>query len=273
MKWLTDVLGLVNARFLSGVQPGDVALIPEGMRAHSLERYAERPLRRRSLVLLRDAKDFLAHLESHDCPNNDALVFLSTDGLGATAVLNFGFCTPSWQDDVVVLDPLPTPLAADLLALTKGGATGVVTQKHLLDFIDEWGGALSFTRDGKQVPQPEARDAWAKMTAQKLHEARADRSQAFERELSATERLSLGSGLPTAFSFTAPIFHGFNARPVAVRLRAAEAGGLAVDLRIDGWSQVLDDMRVELRDAVAALELPVRLGRLATSTSDMVARQ
>ena len=274
IDWFSESLALFQARVVGGAL---VASKAHQVRAQ--EWFKNNPERMRCDATLNNPQDFAQYLATYAEFDTAPAVFVEAGGFPeAQAVMNFGDTeTAMWQDHQVLFAARPAPLLDALLDLIGGELPGgTVSQRALLDFIDDWKGTLRFECNGKPVPFVEARARWADMTVSRLNESRSNRTEAFDRELSATERLSLGLDLPHVIRFDAALFNGFAPREVQVSLRAASASAaLAVELRIVGWDVHLEAMRDELRSLLTAKDNDVHIftGRLTASCREKARKE
>jgi hypothetical protein len=79
--------------------------------------------------------------------------------------------------------------------------------------------------------------------------ARSNRTETFDRELSAAERLSVGTDFPDRLSLHCAPYPGFVAQPINCSLRADDADGAAmIVLRFDGDGALQESLSDELLD-------------------------
>lgn len=251
MNFLAAFLG---PRFLTDAEQADVAVVPNNMTMYRLEALKPAPDRFRGELLTHDIGAFLFYVEEH--ATLETCIFFD-EPASATAILNFGSAdSPTWQDHTATLTCRPTPLYAALIQIV-----GEINQKTLLDFLDDWGLALQFQRKGNSVPLATARQQFADLTLEKIRRSRSNRSENFERELSAAEKLSIGGDLPDSLTVSCAPYEGLQARVIRVAISAAEVGNApGLELRRVGAKQELEAITAELIAKLKSSNLPVIRG-------------
>ena len=120
----------------------------------------------------------------------------------------------------------------------------------LVDFIDDWGIALSFTSGINDVKLEAARAQFADCTVETVRSLRTKRED-FAREKTGFEKLSVQAGLPNRLTLYCEVWRGLPARSVSARIQAAEAGGAAaIKLTLIGWPDLHQKLLEEFEEAI-----------------------
>lgn len=255
MKDLINLLGTLFApKFLTDAEAANLAVVPNNTTLCRIEALKPAPERFRGELLTHDIDAFLFYVSQHQMP--ETCIFFD-EPASATAILNFGsHADPAWQDHLATLTCRSTPLYAALLQMG-----GEITQKTLLDFIDDWGPALQFQRKGNSVPLLTARQQFADLTLEKIRKSRSNRADNFERELSAAERLSIGGDLPDSLTINCAPYVGLTARTIRTTISAAEIGSApGLELRRIAAKQQQEEITEEVLQRIETSGVPVIRG-------------
>ena len=123
-------------------------VVPEGLRAESVERFSDTPARFRGTFKTRRISDFVGYIKSHHSEKAPQVgIFIDPENTEAHALFDLGrHAAPGWADHVAHLAPKATPAYAALLShAAQGGGTGkAFTQEQFQDFISDWKDELQF---------------------------------------------------------------------------------------------------------------------------------
>lgn len=233
---------------------GDAVALPENFRLHDLEKLA--PLRRRARGRMSTASldDFAAYVLAH--AEAGASVFVDSDAMTATAVLNLGTPTaPGHADNEAVLKPTRTAAYEALLGITNRSA---LPQRGVAEFFEDWLtlGTLQFAADDDAEIQPAV--AIAAVRSITIEGAR--RVESIERSLgterSAFESVQASSGpraFPTRVRFSCIPYVGLDERAFDVRVGVlTSADKPMLSLHIVHLEQHAQEMADELTARVRA---------------------
>jgi uncharacterized protein YfdQ (DUF2303 family) len=224
-------------------------LVPSNMRVESLERFAEAPTRHRGTYHADHLEDYCAYLAANANLGTFPHCFISvgtepSDATSAVTIFDYGFTEmPQWREHNAILRTCATDAARSLFELIDRP----LTQKVLLDFIDDYAPNCAFFRQGDQrIATDIARTEFANMTIDSVRTLNSKRDD-FQRERSALEKLSMGNGLPNRLVFSCAPWRGFSCHDLRVRLSAAEvSSGIAITASLVGFDEIKADLVAEL---------------------------
>lgn len=216
-----------RARVLNTDTPAIVLRDADGLEhVESLERFASTRSRFRGTYSTSSINDFMRAVVSRG--TGGAQGFIDVDRMTARVFFNLGIALgeiqPGHADDIAELHLKPTPA----FAAFKVAASGVFTQKPLVEWLEDWADQL--TADfGGAVHSADAADPRAikaaiaalrrvkiKATSESTH---TDKNYGHARSALEDVEASAEGALPQGFRFTCVPYEGFDSHTFAVRLR------------------------------------------------------
>lgn len=235
-------------------------ILPKEMTLADLEPYLSKPYRHRGTYTTAWPAEFLAYAADNASPEHDPHCFVDDSSAPPRAVIIFDFGnhdTPMWREHRAVLQ-----IGESEAFRALGSMLGRnLTQDDLTTFIDDWAAGCNFERpDGTIVAPAVARTEFADLTVEQVKSLRSKQAD-FNRERSAVERMSMGSGLPNRLHFTCEPWQGLSPARLTVRISAADsAGALALRLNLIGWPGVRRALIDELVDTLSGAAVTIRRG-------------
>lgn len=233
----------------SGANTMGAAALPNHFTVHDLEKHMPTRRRARGLMVTDVLESFATYTLEH--AEDGATVFVNTDDMSATAVLNMGTPeAPLHADNKANLISRQTAAYKALRAIANG--TGQ-KQATVAEFLEDWAGYVKcFSADGELSP-PKAIAAIRKVTIETLRKLESEEQQ-LSASMSAFESVQASSkeALPTTLYFTCEPYKGFAERTFVLRLAVLTTGDKpAIGLRIVKQEEHDEEMAQELADRVA----------------------
>lgn len=263
-RTFTDI-GELRAALLAGTPVSEgiedaipAVLLPSNMVVADLEHLLPAPTRVRRSYNTNSLDDFLTYCAEaaglDDYGTSNPHIFYTLDEPPtARAILDFGSAShPAWSQHNAHWTPRQTPAFTALRNLFNK----TLDQDTLTNYIDDWSDYLSFeTADGAPIKLAAARGAFTDLNADAIKTMRSKVGD-FNRERSALERVSMAPTVPARIILTCSPWDGFSAHALRVRV-AADGSNLALRLSLIGWPTVQDDLCIELRERLEAIEAPI----------------
>lgn len=236
-----------------------VVALPAGSQLHDLERFMTAPYRQRHTFGTERIADFCAYV-SDEIGLTRSAVFVSPDGQGAEAVIDYGSSErPDWGTHRARLEMKPTPAWAAIQSITARG----LTQRDLTDWIEDWSSIIEPQHDGAALDIPKAiaaiRRVEIKATAAHDHEEADFRAKSSR--MAEIEAKSKAGNLPESFLVTTQVYPCTKARSITLRLQMLTSSEKpAFKLRVMGLEALLKDIAEEVE-----LEIVTRLKSAAAT--------
>lgn len=232
-----------------GVDTMGAVALPNHFTVHDLEKHMPTRRRARGLMVTDVLDSFATYTLEH--AEDGATVFVNTDDMSATAVLNLGTPdAPLHADNTAHLSSKQTAAYKALRAIANG--TGQ-KQATVAEFLEDWAGQVKcFSADGELSP-PKAIAAIRKVTIETLRKLESEEQQ-LSASMSAFESVQASSkeALPTTIYFTCQPYKGFDERTFVLRLAVLTTGDKpAIGLRVIKQEEHDEEMAQELADRVA----------------------
>lgn len=226
-----------------------VAALPDHYTVHDLEKHMPTRRRARGLMVTDVLESFATYTLEH--AEDGATVFVNTDDMSATAVLNMGTPkAPLHADNKANLISRQTAAYKALRAIANG--TGQ-KQATVAEFLEDWAGQVKcFSADGELSP-PKAIAAIRKVTIETMRKLESEEQQ-LSASMSAFESVQASSkeALPTTLYFTCEPYKGFAERTFVLRLAVLTTSDKpAIGLRVIKQEEQDESMAQELADRVA----------------------
>jgi len=239
-------------------------IVPAGCTVRSLETLDQAPARMRATFSTSIVAAFIAYLNTYSTPET-SVVSVNSDTLSALAILDYGSCAvPDWGEHTASLKLTPTPEYQALKRITQNP----LSQRELLEYIEDWSDELSAYTAGVSLPIPKALSAIRKIdirsVASSSHEELEHKASRSTLEM--VEINESAETLPDVLVLTASLYA--DTQPVSVRVRLTVRPGKP-DPSFILRPVNLDRIKLDIADELIArlnesLELPVYLGTLTS---------
>lgn len=246
---------------------GDCAVaLPNNFVTHDLEAYLPNRRRARGLMATATLEAFADYTKQH--AEEGSTVFVDSENLSATAVLNLGNPTKAGQcDNLAKLTPKKTAAYYALLDHTRGNA---LSQTAVAEFFEDWVGFAKFFNDDGEIMSPKAIAALRKISIEAMR-----KMENAEGQLSATRsafedvQAKSTEPLPTTIYFKCVPYADLVEREFVLRLSVLTSGDKPhIILRIVKKEEHDEEMAIELANKVkssfftydGAQNIPVLLG-------------
>lgn len=240
-----------------------VVALPSDYSLHDLEK--NQPLRRRARgIMTTDALDsFAEYTKAHAEPG--ASVFIDTDNMRATAVLNLGTPKePGQTDNLARYTPEKTAPYAALLATANGLGR---KQVEIAEFFEDWPGHLQFFAGSIEVAPPQAIAAIRKLTIESMKKLESSEQQlSASRGVFESVQATSETPIPTTVYFTCQPYNVLFQRIFVLRLAIHTGDNKpAVSLRVQTLDKQREEMGTELATVIetsfGVSSLPILLGK------------
>lgn len=227
---------------------GGAVILPEGSTVESLEHLQDEPNRQRLRYTTERIDDYVRYVNDEAGDGRGAVVIRS-NGSGADGWIDFGHdASPGWREHRAELRMHHSPELQALIEASKAA----LSQRALMDWIEDWAHIITPTRDNEPMPLPKALAAIRKVditaSAKKTSEERdlgATRSSIEEIEARAAK-----GELPGTFLVRASVYPQTTEREITARLTLRTGGEEPTfRLRIMGEAALVQ----ETADEVVAL--------------------
>lgn len=243
---------------LNSVKGCGVAALPVHFTVHDLEKLMPTRRRARGLMTTDVLVSFAAYTLEH--AENGATVFVNTDDMSATAVLNLGEPdAPLHADNKALLLSRQTAAYKAMRAIANGQGQ---KQAAVAEFLEDWAGQVKCFSGSDELSPPKAIAAIRKVTIETMRKLESEEQQ-LSASMSAFESVKASSkeALPTTIYFTCQPYKGFDERTFVLRLAVLTTGDKpAIGLRVVKQEEHNEDMAKELVDRVSnamyATQLP-----------------
>lgn len=233
-----------------GLDTCGIVTLPANFTVHDLEKHMPTRRRARGLMVTDVLDSFAAYTLEH--AEDGATVFVSTDDMSATAVLNLGTPdAPLHADNKANLYSRQTAAYKALRSIANGQGQ---KQATVAEFLEDWAGHVKcFSAEGELSP-PKAIAAIRKVTIETMRKLESEEQQ-LSASMSAFESVKASSkeALPTTIYFTCQPYKGFNERTFVLRLAVLTNGDKpAIGLRVIKQEEHDEEMAQELANRVAS---------------------
>jgi len=232
-------------------QSASIAILPEGFKLHSTEKFNALRDRYRGSYRTSSISSFAEYIEYRNNGADDNVqTYINTErGLSAQTFLNLGdVIDPGHGDDTATL----TLEKKAELARFEGLNGNRLRQQQLIDVIDDWAEFLEAYGESGEVDLDKAIRALRKVKITKGSELDSQ-VRDFGHSVSALEKLEatgVDENLPHYFILNTECFHGLNPRSVKLSLRISanndDAPGFV--LRIVGEEALTEALAAEFKD-------------------------
>lgn len=234
---------------LVGNDTEGVAALPAHFTVHDLEKFMPTRRRARGLMVTDVLESFAAYTLEH--AEDGATVFVNTDDMSATAVLNLGSPDgPLHADNKANLCSRQTAAYKALRTVANGQGQ---KQATVAEFLEDWAGQVKCFSGTDELSPPKAIAAIRKVTIETMRKLESEEQQ-LSASMSAFESVKASSkeALPTTVYFTCQPYKGFDERTFVLRLAVLTTGDKpAIGLRVVKQEEHDEDMAKELADRVA----------------------
>lgn len=225
-----------------------LAALPNDYTVHDLEKHMPQRRRARGLMETDVLESFAAYTLDH--AEAGATVFVNTDDMSATAVLNLGTPeAPLHADNKARLFSRQTAAYKALRNIANGGGQ---KQAVVAEFLEDWAGMVKcYSSDGELSPS-KAIAAIRKVTIETLRKLESEEQQ-LSASVSAFESVKASSkeALPTTVYFSCQPYKGFAERTFVLRLAVlTNSDKPAIGLRVVKQEEHDEQMAQELAERV-----------------------
>lgn len=242
------------------------ALVPEGYKIESLERFFDHPRRIRGTFHTGQIDQFAGYVAEHG-DEDETAVFVDETTLSAVAILDRGRrLSPRWGEHMAVLRLKKSPEWAAL----EDAARGSFSQASFIDYIHEWADFLSFSSSPLDEEWTPMKILQAVMALRKLKTTIARDAEHVEhdqaRNKTVFERAAIDSNPPNLLRFTGRPVTEMDERQVTVRLVYLPQDPPVIKLRLVGYEVLKQAIGSEFRQLVSEqlpTGTPIHLGIFA----------
>ena len=225
-----------------------LAALPDHMTVHDLEKFYPGRRRARGTMATEALASFAQY--THEHAELGTTVFVNTDDMSATAVLNLGAPSdPGHADNTAKLISKRTAAYRALQSMANGSGR---KQAEVAEWLEDWAPHIKCFNDAGEISPPRAVAAIRKVTIESLRKLESE-----EQQLSATTSAfqsvtaSSKEPLPTTIYFECQPYHGFGQRTFVLRLSVLTSNDKpAIGLRIAKQEEHDQEMAEELAGMV-----------------------
>ena len=233
----------------SALESKGVAALPNHFTVHDLEKHMPTRRRARGNMATDVLDSFAAYTLEH--AEDGATVFVNTEHMSATAVLNLGTPdAPLHADNTAHLSSKQTAAYNALRGIANGAGK---KQADVAEFLEDWAGQVKCFAGSDELSLPKAIAAIRKVTIETMRKLESEEQQ-LSASMSAFESVKASSkeALPTTIYFTCQPYKGFAERTFVLRLAVLTTGDKpAIGLRVVKQEEHVEEMAKELSDRVA----------------------
>lgn len=249
----------------------DVAAMPSDYKLHNLEQYLPARRRARGTMTTTSLDSFACYTKAH--AEDGASVFVNSDNMSATAILNLGTPdVPGHADDRANLDIKRTATFAAMLAVATGAGH---KQSTIAEFLEDWPDQIKCCNEAGVISNAKAIAAVRKLTIESMRKLESEEQQ-LSASRSAFESVQATSKepIPTIIEFKCQPYADLHERTFALRLAIRTEGDKpTISIRVIKAEQQNEEMSSELADRIiAAFEssnvgefIPVLIGSYSKS--------
>lgn len=231
----------------SGANNSGLAALPNHFTVHDLEKHLPTRRRARGNVVTEDLASFTAYTHLH--AEAGASVFIHTDGMTATSVLNLGTPTaPGHADNTAQLVRKRTAAFNALQAISGNQ----VKQATAAEWLEDWATHITCYNADGQIAHGLAVQAVRNLTIEAMRKL-----ESTEEQLSSTTsafesvKASSRNPLPTHIYFECEPYHGFAKRTFVLRLAVLTGDSKpTLTLRVIKMEEHVQEMAAELAQRV-----------------------
>lgn len=235
--------------------------VPSFMRVTDLEGYMPNRRRLSGRFYTDSALHFAEYVDKHK--EEGAAVFINTDNMKATGVLNLGTPeAPGHGDNLALLSKRISPEYSALLQIASGTAK---SQRDVAEFIEDWQLNITCADDTDEIPNKQAIAAVRSITIEALK-----RQEATEEKLSASKsafesvQATSKEKIPTLIEFKCNPYNDLPEQVFRVRVGILTTDKPQLVLRIamlDKHKQQMgEDFKSEIETVMGENSVPVYLG-------------
>ena len=188
--------------------------LPDDMKIHNLERFAEHRARFRGEMVTSSIADFSSYVLNHG--GQAVAAFVDQDRMACRAFFNLGTqADPGHGDDTALLALKPTAAYAALLSI----AGEPLTQRELAEWMEDWAHCLTAYENGAEMSVPAASAAVRNITIKAASE-RTHSEHNFGAARSAMDEIEAKSQdrLPTELVFITLPYEGLERQSITLRV-------------------------------------------------------
>lgn len=246
-------------------QSGDhgLAALPEEFKLHDLEPFMPNRRRQRGIMTTRSIDNFAEYTKKYG--EDGAAVFIDTDSMKATAVLNLGTTAhPGHADHRAILEMKPTAAYQALRAITNGVG---ISQNSVAEFLEDWATQIVCRHGDEIVTTSKAIAAIRNITIEGLRKVNTTEAQlSASRSTFESVAASSTEQIPTLIEFTCfPYAGGLGPAVFNVRLAILTTNDKpSITMRIAKLEEHQERMGRELanllKEAMGGDQIPLILG-------------
>lgn len=240
---------------------GTVTALPSDYKLHDLEPYLSNRRRARGTMGTTSIQSFASYTKNN-CEHGST-VFIDSDSMSATAVLNLGTPdTPGHADNKAVLKAEKTAAYRALISIATGQGKA---QKDVAEFLEDWAENVKCRNDAGDIKTSQAVAAVRKVTIESMRKLESE-EQSLSASRSAFESVQASSKepLPTHILFSCEPYNGLEVRFFELRLGVLTGEATPkINLRIvkaeEHQEQMADEMGAKINEAIDNT-MPVLMG-------------
>lgn len=245
-------------------QSGDhgLAALPEEFKLHDLEPFMPNRRRQRGSMTTRSIDNFAEYTNKYG--EEGAAVFIDTDSMKATAVLNLGTTEhPGHADHRAILEMKPTAAYQALRTATNGMP---ISQGPVAEFLEDWAHCIICRHDGELIETPKAIAALRNITIEALRKVNTTEAQlSASRSTFESVAASSTEQIPTLIEFACVPYAGLATATFNVRLTILTTNDKpSITMRIAKLEEHQERMGRELasliKEAMGGDQIPLILG-------------
>lgn len=258
---IKNAAAVVNEQLKSGV---GVCALPSNFSVLDLEKYMPTRRRLRGAMVTGVVKDFAAYVTLNK--EEGAAIFIDTDKMNTTAVLNMGTPSkPGHADNIATLEQKRTAAYEDLRRVATGAS---IPQLAAAEFLEDWAGLLKCFHDLTDLPVGQAIASVRRITIESMKKVETEAKQ-LSASKSAFESVQATSGdnpLPTTIYFKCKPYADLPEREFTLRLGVLTSNDKpSINLRIIKIEEHEEQMGGELAALVstsfADKTMPITIGK------------
>lgn len=223
------------------------ALLPEGVKVESLERFELERFRFRGAMTTTSIPDFVRYAAGYANEAEPARCFIDADNMTARSVFNIGtLANPGHADNVASITLKKTAPFRALLQV-NGDRLG---QKEIAEWLEDWADFLTaFDADGNVLSIAQAAGAVRRVNIKQVSEAaHEDEDFGGRKSLMQSVEASSKDVMPVAFEFKCVPYEGLGERRFSLRNSLLKSGEPVFVLRIVQLEAQEEAIANEFRD-------------------------
>lgn len=241
--------------------------LPQGTQIHDLEHLLAAPVRMRQTYTTERLADFCRYVKAEaEGGLSDAACFVAPNGSGADAVLDYGtHSAPLWGSHRAELRMRHTAEFTALDEITRRP----LTQRDLIDFIEDWAHILTPVRGDDEISLPQALAAIRRVDIKQTKNVGHEQGD-WGATRSSMEQIEAKSGdqaLPDGFQVRCRVYPHTAERTITARLSLLTGDDTPrLRLRILGREQLMQEIAEEIEQAISTELAGIRVfvGGIAT---------